>query len=98
MRDMLTAFALCALFILALTTVRLKTRARLLGYEIAELEAYEGLLLERIEYYGWKAASEGGMVDLLDKSVRYDISLSLESPGGRSVPLLTPVEEGEALE
>ena len=98
MKGMLTAFALCALFTLALTTVRLKTRAKLLAYEIADLEAYEGLLLERIEYYGWKAAAEGGMVDLLDKSVRYDISLSLEGPGGRAVPLLAPVEEGEALE
>lgn len=98
MRGMSTAFALCALFTLALLTVRLKTRAVLLKYEIARLEAYEGLLVDRLEYYGWKAFAEGGLMDLLDKSARYDIPLCLEGPQGGSIPLIEPAGESESLE
>jgi hypothetical protein len=98
MRITLVAVSFCALFALALVTVRVKTREVLLRYEIAELEKYESLLFERILYLKAEVERKAGIIGLLDKAVERGILLHMGSPNGMEIPLLSSMEERVPLE
>jgi hypothetical protein len=98
MKSKLVAISLCALFALALVTVRIKSREILLRYEIAELEKYELLLHERFIFLKSEVERKAGVVGLLNKAIERGILLHLDSTNGRAIPLLTPLGEGATLE
>ena len=94
----LVAFSLVALFALSLVTVHLKSREVLLAYEIAELETFEELLLERYVFLKTEVEKRTGVVGLLKKAAEHGIRLHMSGPDGREVPLLNSMEESANLE
>lgn len=98
MKGKLFVFSLCAFLALALITVRLRSRALLLKYEIAELETYEELLLHRITFFRSEVEKRSGVVDLLTKALELGIYLHMGSQNGKEIPLLTSLEEEIPLE
>jgi hypothetical protein len=98
MKAKLIAVSMCALFALALVTVRLNTREAMLCYRIAELEMYEQLLLERLAYVKSRARCKTGAVSLLNRANEQGIQLILEDPAGNQIPLLETLERDGALD
>lgn len=95
MKAALVACSLCALFIVSLVTVRLKAREAMLCYEIAELETYEELLLDRLMYTKSEMEERTGAVFLLGRAQKLGIRLYMRDSEGNIFPLLLPLD-GEA--
>ena len=94
MKSFIVIISLCALFGLALITVRLKTRETLLRYEIAKLEKYEVLLIRRIGFRRSEEALKKSVVNLLERARELNIDLVYRDGEFRTVPILAGIEDG----